>query len=418
MKQYDIIGIGAGPSNLSLAALAKKTPLNTMLLEKQAKFTWHPGMLLPEAKLQVSYLKDLVTLVDPTNHFSFLSYLQNKECLYQFITAGFEKVYRTEFNDYLEWVFEALDNIEKDTEVLDIKLSTDGHLIVTTNSAEYSTQNVVLGCGLSPHIPRCSNDCIDSSVFHNHSFLPNDRDFKDKEIAVVGGGQSGAEIVSHILNNFQPKRINWFSKRVNFLPIEDSPFSNELYTPKYSKYFYQLSDQDKNSLLDEQTLSSDGISEVTLRSLYEQIYYMRFIKKVDPCLKLFPNSELIEIKRDQDKREIAIKHNETQEISIFKADYVILCTGYRYQQPKFLSSILPLLESSRGGFKINSDYSLCWKQPQRARIFIQNGARGTHGVADPNLSLLAYRSAKILNSILEYPFYNKLEGSTLVEWRG
>ncbi|MFH8467621.1 hypothetical protein [Streptomyces sp. NPDC017991] len=39
------------------------------------------------------------------------------------------------------------------------------------------------------------------------------------------------------------------------------------------------------------------------------------------------------------------------------------------------------------------------------RIYIQNGARKSHGVADPGLGLAAWRSAVILNSLLDKEYY-------------
>jgi len=80
MIKYDVVGIGVGPANLSLAALLTKTPhLTSRFIEKQANFVWHAGMLLPKSNLQVSHLKDLVTLVDPTNPYSYINYLHSKK---------------------------------------------------------------------------------------------------------------------------------------------------------------------------------------------------------------------------------------------------------------------------------------------------------------------------------------------------
>src|ERR1700674_92511 len=64
-RMLDAVGVGVGPFNLSLAALLAPTGFNARFFDKSADFQWHPGLLLPEATIQVSYLKDLVTLVDP-----------------------------------------------------------------------------------------------------------------------------------------------------------------------------------------------------------------------------------------------------------------------------------------------------------------------------------------------------------------
>jgi L-ornithine N5-oxygenase len=81
---YDILGIGFGPSNLALAIaldeevrfLERKPRMR--FLDRQADFTWHGGMLLPDSHMQISFLKDLVSLRDPTSPFSFVNYLHKK----------------------------------------------------------------------------------------------------------------------------------------------------------------------------------------------------------------------------------------------------------------------------------------------------------------------------------------------------
>ncbi|TIE23568.1 L-lysine 6-monooxygenase, partial [Legionella pneumophila] len=72
----DVIGVGIGPSNLSLAALLSPIKnISSCFYDRNDSFSWHPGMLLPDSEIQVNYLNDLVTLVDPTNPFSFIAYL-------------------------------------------------------------------------------------------------------------------------------------------------------------------------------------------------------------------------------------------------------------------------------------------------------------------------------------------------------
>ena len=75
-EPYDLIGIGIGPSNLSLAALlAPFAEARACFFDRARELKWHPGLLFPEAEIQVSHLKDLVTPADPTSRFSFLAFL-------------------------------------------------------------------------------------------------------------------------------------------------------------------------------------------------------------------------------------------------------------------------------------------------------------------------------------------------------
>lgn len=140
MEFFNIIGVGAGPANLSLAALATKTSdLKSVFLEKRDKFIWHSGMLLPDAKLQVPFLNDLVTLADPTSPYSFLNFLAVNKRIYQFIAANFVPMIRAEFNQYFQWVFNNLNNIKKGEEVLNVSFNGK-MLLVTTTKSEYQTR--------------------------------------------------------------------------------------------------------------------------------------------------------------------------------------------------------------------------------------------------------------------------------------
>lgn len=50
----DLLGVGVGPFNLSLAALADGVPgLRTAFHEQRPAFRWHPGLLIEGATLQV-----------------------------------------------------------------------------------------------------------------------------------------------------------------------------------------------------------------------------------------------------------------------------------------------------------------------------------------------------------------------------
>src|SRR5690606_40972614 len=81
----DFIGIGLGPFNLSLAALLhQQTSLNYQFFDKRQEFDWHAGIQLPNAMMQVPFMADLVSLVEPTSPYSFLNYLKAHQRLYKF----------------------------------------------------------------------------------------------------------------------------------------------------------------------------------------------------------------------------------------------------------------------------------------------------------------------------------------------
>ncbi len=106
---HDLIGIGFGPSNLALAiALQEREKtqgkLDALFLDKQADYRWHGNTLVTQSELQISFLKDLVTLRNPTSPYSFVNYLKAHDRLVDFINLGTFYPCRMEYNDYLRWV--------------------------------------------------------------------------------------------------------------------------------------------------------------------------------------------------------------------------------------------------------------------------------------------------------------------------
>ncbi|MEO8964511.1 MAG: SidA/IucD/PvdA family monooxygenase [Gammaproteobacteria bacterium] len=418
MKSYDIVGIGAGPANLSLAALSTKIKdISAVFIEKRQEFVWHAGMLLPDAKLQVPFLNDLVTLADPTSPFSFLNFLSANKRLYQFIAANYNPLSRAEFNQYFQWIFNQLENINKGEEVLDVCF--DGSLItVTTEKEKYQARNLVLGTGQAPYIPEMFKKHLGKNVYHNSQFMHRVDDLKKNRIAIIGGGQSGAEIFESLISDAEnlPSDIFWISKRTNFLPLDDTAFTNEIFAPKFIKYFHGVAEDKKKYFIGEQKLANQGISECTARDVYQKLYELKFVKQREENFYLLPSHELVSITKVGEEYTLTIKDLISGHTRDTVVDKIILCTGYACEIPSALSNIQPMLKYHSNGLMIGKDYQLIWEGMDACSIYIQNGAQHTHGVSDSSLSVAAYRSATILNHITGRAVYPTIEDSSLVNW--
>src|ERR1043165_473091 len=116
-REVELLAVGGGPSNLALAvAIEEMAPpelaAGTLVIEQADTIAWQRGMLLPEAQIQVSFLKDLVTLRNPRSKFSFISYLHSIGRLSEFINMGNFWPYRVEISDYLRWVAGTLTKVK------------------------------------------------------------------------------------------------------------------------------------------------------------------------------------------------------------------------------------------------------------------------------------------------------------------
>jgi len=402
----DAVGVGAGPFNLSLAALLAPTSFNARFFDRSPDFQWHPGLLFPEAILQVSYLKDLVTLVDPTSQYSFLAFLRAYKRLYRFINRTEIRVSRKEFNQYLQWAAGRLPNVEFGAEVRGVALDQQS-FSVQVDRRTIRTKNVVLGTGLVPNVPPWAGPHLGDVVFHSNDYLLHPIDATGRVVAVVGGGQSGAEVVWHLLQDLAhlPAQLVWISHRANFLPLDESPFTNELFNPVYSDYFFGLTPEQRDTLLAEQKLASDGVSPVLLQRVYDRLYDLEFLEPAGRRVRLLPGNEVVGMQHGSSGCDLNLRDRWGASRTV-RADVIVLGTGYNYALPEAMQPLANRLSWDRDGFPVRADFSIEWDGPPELRIYAQDAARHMRGIADPNLSLMAWRSAIIANSLLGRQVYD------------
>jgi L-ornithine N5-monooxygenase len=248
---HDLICTGFGPASLAIAVALNDVLETTSgfdggrpkvcFLEKQHQFAWHAGMLLPGSKMQISFIKDLATMRDPRSEFTFLNYLKQRGRLVQFSNLGTFLPSRAEFEDYLRWCANHFnDVVEYGQEVLKVlpERVTDPSCKVNyfsvscrnIHDGSISTRrarNVVIAVGGAPHIPNCfpTNEArvIHSSQYRSRvpAVLPDER--KAYNIAVVGGGQSAAEIFHDLHKRFPAAKTTLIIRDSALRPSDDSP---------------------------------------------------------------------------------------------------------------------------------------------------------------------------------------------------
>jgi lysine N6-hydroxylase len=398
---YQCVGIGIGPSNLSVASLLHgKEDLRSIFFDKKAEFSWHDGMLVSGAGLQVSLFKDLVTLADPTNRFSFIAYLHESGKLYHFLNARFEHVPRVEFRNYLKWVSESNESIHFGEKVL--RVDFDTNFIVETTKRQITAENVVIAVGTEPAVPEFCSGKLGDSLFHVSEFGSKAMKVAGKHVTVIGGGQSGAEAVLDLISREQhasPEQVTWLSRRENFFPLDDSAFTNEYFMPGHSDYFFEQVSAYRTAFIRRNILGSDGISESTLRQIYQRVYMLRFVENDGPGVALMPDRTVHHLGREANKWRLVAQHHASTIQESVASDVVIVATGFRTARMDFLAPLYSRLERDCDEFKIDSDFSVIWDGPPNRRIFLLNAARQQRGLPDPNLSLTAWRSQRVIDRI-------------------
>ncbi|MFI1720170.1 lysine N(6)-hydroxylase/L-ornithine N(5)-oxygenase family protein [Streptomyces sp. NPDC020489] len=417
----DLVGIGIGPFNLSLAALAHPLPeLDTVFYEQRPGFDWHPGLLIDGARIQVPFLADLVTLVDPTSPWTFLNYLKSRERLFPFYFAERFHIQRAEYDAYCRWVAENLPglhfghqvdavrwNPERDLFEVDFtQLDPDGEAEALGRTY---TRNIVLGVGTEPHLPEPLKPLVEATgvpVIHAADYLAHRDAFQRAEhVTVVGTGQSGAEIFLDLLRTRPPGRegLHWLGRTEAFAPMEYSKLGLEHFTPDYAHYFHALPEAERDRLVTSQWQLHKGIDADTIAAIHDELY-QRTLHGGWPDAVLTPGVRVRTAGRvATTKVELHLEHIEQNTRSRLTTDAVILATGYR-ERPldRILAGLDPYLRrDSRERPRIDEQFRLVLDPSVTGTLYVQNAERHTHGVGTPDLGLAAWRSATILNTLTQ-----------------
>ncbi|WP_261863428.1 lysine N(6)-hydroxylase/L-ornithine N(5)-oxygenase family protein [Psychrobacter sp. JCM 18900] len=380
----DIIGIGVGPFNLSLAALLTKTDVTAKFFEQKAEFNWHKGMILPNTTLQVPFMADLVTLIDPTSPYSFLNYLHTQHRLLKFYFLEEFKIYRKEYNHYCQWVAGQLDSLNFDAAVIDVAFddTNDGFVVTVSEQGTqntYHAKNLVIGTGTQATLPpslqdiakQAPNRCMHTAHFADNFDLDSlnassldlnstKTDNKLTKILVLGSGQSSAEVYRTLFDqqfdgddstNDDPKfQLDWMTRSAGFFPMEYSPLGLEHFSPAYTDYFYHLDSATKPQVTAKQDLLYKGMGFETIRDIYHRLYE-RSITNQDLYSTLLSNCEVVEatlitmLEDPEPTDTIKLVGRQREQNQDFTAEYdcVIAGTGYRYGLPACLKTILPAI---------------------------------------------------------------------------
>ncbi|WP_407175789.1 lysine N(6)-hydroxylase/L-ornithine N(5)-oxygenase family protein [Bradyrhizobium sp. STM 3562] len=414
VDMLDVIGIGIGPFNLSLAALIEPTPLRALFLEKRDAFFWHPGLALPNSRLQVSPLKDCVTLVDPTSPYSFLNYLALHGRLYSFVNKRNASTSRKEFIEYYRWVAGQLNTLRFSEEIKDVVPFRDGYRI-RTNTTTYLARAVVVGVGVEPKIPACARSLLCDTVYHAADYLERQLPHAHEHVLVVGGGQTGAEIIEDILTRSVSTQITWATSRSNLFAIDDNSFVNEAYTPAYSRRFHALPLQQRRDIVEGEMLTSDGISVDLCNRLYEMLYDRSADGTLADRFRVLSSVVVKDVTPHNKRWRVDLNDIAMQRNSCVLADRIVLATGFQPRTPPFLQALLEGACMEDGLPVLGPDYAVRFSRHMPGPIYLQNQSRVQHGLQSANLSLVAHRNSLIINSLLGRQFYLNTSDRQMIE---
>ncbi|WP_342667261.1 lysine N(6)-hydroxylase/L-ornithine N(5)-oxygenase family protein [Streptomyces megasporus] len=412
---YDLVGVGIGPFNLSLAALCDGVPeLNALFLDRRPAFSWHPGLLLEGTVLQVPFLADLVTMVDPTSRWSYLNYLREHERLFPFFFSERFHIPRREYDHYCRWVAERLPSCRFDAEVTAVEWDAAAgafalaHRSADGRRARVLARRVVLGVGTSPSVPEPLRPLLTPAhagrVLHSADYRAHRAALAERDdVTVIGAGQSGAEVVLDLLRHQDGQGrggpyVRWLARTPAFAPMEYSKIGLEHFTPDYVRYFRGLPEATRERLVRAQWQLYKGVSEETLADIHDELYE-RTIGGGRPRADLHPGVEVTAAREDGDGYVLTCRHAEQGTEFEVRTSAVVAATGYAAVRPAFLESLEKLVDrDDKGRYRVDGSYRVALDATVTGTLYVQNAELHTHGVGTPDLTLGAWRAATILNS--------------------
>ncbi len=414
---FHAVGIGAGPANLSLAALYESATGNSMaLFDRQQGPTWHTDLLHSGVRMQTSWLKDLVSLVDPTHKLTFLNYLVTTGRLFALLNAQFDFIPRREYMHYLAWAAKQIDNIHYGTPIDRISFTDEEFVLLSGGRPVARSEHVVVGIGTRPVVPA------------GLRWLPEDRSFiadhlsqriatmstrKQAPVAVVGGGQTGVECVLSLLRaGFTD--IRWLGRRQWFQTIDDSPVANEFYRPAHQQFLQGLARPTRRRMVEEQNPTGDALTPGILRVLY-QANYDGMLELGRFPVTLLPGRDVTAGIEDGDDLVLQCATSEGKEEQ--RVSYVVIAAGRETVPVPFDDELRARIVFDCDGEPIlESDYSVRWRGRNGHRIYALNRGRMSHGIPDANLTLLPIRAAIVLNSMFGRELFDVGDDLCPVSW--
>jgi L-ornithine N5-monooxygenase len=414
---HDLVGIGFGPSNLALAIALREHHARTgqltdaVFLDKQSAFGWHRGMLLEGTTMQVSFLKDLVTMRNPASEFSFLTYLQAKGRLIDFINHKTMFPSRREFHDYLEWAAAPFaDQVEYGSEVVAVTpvtvAGTVEYLDVVVRQSDGTlttrrTRDLVLAAGLEPVLPE--GMVSDERIWHSEELLDRLPGLRDpRRIVVVGAGQSAAEVTGHLHDTFPDAEVCAVFAKYGYTPADDSSFANRIFDPEAVDHFYAAPEEVKSRLLGYHTSTNYSVVDL---EVIDELYRRHYQEKVQGTerLRILNASRLVEVEPDETGVRATVEFLPTGERTPLDADVVVFATGYRPADPLTLLGELGehCDRLPGGGLRVGRDYRIATSPAMRCGIYVQGATEHTHGLTSTLLSNTAVRVGEIVQSMAD-----------------
>ena len=270
------------------------------------------------------------------------------------------------------------------------------------------TRNVVLGVGTAPHIPEPLKPLAEAPavpVIHSADYLDNrERLLAAEHITVIGSGQSGAEVFLDLLKRppRRPRKDPLAGPHRSLRPHGVLQARPRTLHPGLHPLLPPLPEAVRDQLVPQQWQLHKGIDADTITAIHDELY-RRTLHGGWPDAILTPGvtvrtaGRVATTKVELHLEHIAARHPLPPDHRRRRPRHRLPRTPPR---PDCSPASTPTSAATAPSAPASTtDYRLVLDPTVTGFVYVQNAERHTHGVGAPDLGLAAWRSAAILNSL-------------------
>ncbi|MGP9019654.1 SidA/IucD/PvdA family monooxygenase [Streptomyces sp. BR1] len=395
----DLVVAGFGPSGIALAAAVEDhddavggAPLAARYLEKAADSAWQPNLVLPGTDIQHHFLRDFATPRDARSRFTFPHYLRQSGRFYPFTLMG-GYVSRLEWSDYVQWAARQVRGpVDYHREVVAVKpVVVEGRVrsarVVSRDTRDGSLhtvegRNVALATGHEAYVPDTFRPYLGERVFHASRLLPSLAALGPlRRVAVIGAGQTAGEIVLHLAAQHPDAEIHSVVRHAGFRMYELGHFSNEVYFPDETDYFYGLEGEQRERALGQARATNyAAVDPDVSTALYQAVYQDGFTGR--QRMHMHKRTEITGLDADGERVLLETEEVFTGERGRIEVDAVVVCTGYREAaMPSQLAAFTPYLRlDDHGRPEVTRAYRAETTDDCEVGIYLDGLTEWRHGI--------------------------------------
>ncbi|CAB3774499.1 L-lysine N6-monooxygenase [Paraburkholderia humisilvae] len=241
---------------------------------------------------------------------------------------------------------------------------------------------------------------------HSADYVESKSELQKKQsIAVIGSGQSAAEIFYDLLkeSDSHDYSLTWITRSPRFFQMENTKLTLEMISPDYIDYFYKLPSNVRQSIIAKQDSLYKGVNASLINRIYDLLDDRRSRGRQNA--RLITNSELTACHYDRvdDRYELRFVQRDEGVQYTYITDGAIFATGYTQNVPAFIDGIRERIRwDDNAHYRLSRNYAI---DINEGEIFVQNAGVLSHGLTNPDLGMCCYRNSCILRELTGVEHY-------------